>query len=124
MARTTVQKVRSILDTNVEDNAVTSWMDIASTLVDDIADADPTVSDSRLAKIEKVLTAHLVSTQDQRHAATSGASRSVEYQGETGMGIEGTKYGQQAVALDPTNTLANMSKPDATVSVPDAKGIK
>ena len=124
MARTTVQKVRSILDTSVEDNTVTSWMDIASTLVDDIEDADPSVSDSRLAKVEKVLTAHMVSTQDQRQSSVSGASRSVEYQGETGLGINGTKYGQQAVALDPTNTLANMSKPDASVSVPDAKGIR
>lgn len=124
MPRTTVQKVRTILDTSVDDNTITSWMDIASELVDDIDAADPDVSDSRLAKIEKVLAAHLVSTQDQRIESSSRETASVDYQGETGMHLDATKYGQQAKMLDPTDTLVNLHKSSASVGVPDAKGIK
>jgi len=55
--------------------------------------------------LEKLVTAHLASSQDQRIASTSRETASVEFQGETGVGFEGTKYGQQALALDRTGTL-------------------
>ena len=109
MPRTTVQKVRDIYDTSISDNSLTSWMDIATEFVDDIAAEDSSLSTSRLAKIEKLATAHLASAQDQRHESTSGASRSVEYQGRTGYDFRGTKHGQAAIALDPTGTLREVS---------------
>lgn len=126
MNRTNAQDVAQIFDTSLDDGAgqeLEAWIEIAHEIVDDIAAADPSLSSTRLEQIEKLLAAHLASTQDQRHARDSGASRSVSYQGETGMGIDGTKYGQQAKALDPTGTLANMGKPAASVGVPNVKDI-
>ena len=105
MVRTTVNKVRNILDTSVEDTSITSWMGVASTLVDDVEGIDPSIPDTRLTKMEKVLTAHLVSTQDPRASSISGASRSVEFQGDAGLALDSTRYGQQAKLLDPTGTL-------------------
>ncbi len=107
MPRTTVSKVRSIFDTDLSDNELTSWMDIATELVDDVEAADPSLADKRLSKLEKLVTAHLASAQDPRHESVSGASRSVDYQGEYGQNFEATSYGQRALALDPTGTLGD-----------------
>jgi hypothetical protein len=105
MPRTDSNKVDNILDTSLDSNELTSWIDIATELVDDIEAVDSSLSDKRLEKIERLTAAHLASAQDQRHESTSGASRSVEYQGDHGMGFEATDYGQRALALDPTGTL-------------------
>ena len=109
MPRTTVQKVRDIFDTSISDNSVTGWMDIATEFVDDIEDADSSIPTKRLAKIEKLVTAHLASSQDQRASSQSGASRSIEFQGRTGYDFRGTKHGQAAIALDPTGVLLEAS---------------
>ncbi len=105
MVRTDSNKVDEILDTSLSSNELTSWIDIATELVDDVEAAAPSLSDSRLEKIERLTAAHLASAQDPRHASESGASRSVEYQGEHGMGFESTTYGQRALNLDPTGVL-------------------
>ncbi len=105
MPRTDSNKVNNILDTSLDTNELTSWIDIATELVDDIEAVDPSLSESRLEKLERLTAAHLASAQDPRHASESGASRSVEYQGEHGRGFESTDYGQRALALDPTGTL-------------------
>lgn len=123
MARTTNSDVSEILDTSLGTAALDAWIEIANTLVDDVAAADTSLTSTRLTQLETLVAAHLASTQDQRAASRSGASRSVTYQGETGMGFEATKYGQQALALDPTGTLAGSTKPTASISAPDAKGI-
>ena len=109
MVRTTVQKVRNVFDTSLSDNELTSWIDIATEFVDDIEADDPDIKDSRLKKIERLVTAHLASSQDQRASSQSGASRSIEFQGRTGYDFRGTKHGQAAIALDPTGTLLSAS---------------
>lgn len=124
MARTTASDVKEILDTDLADATVTAWIDIANELVDDIAAADSSIDSTRLTKIEKLLAAHLASSQDQRVERASRESASVTYQGETALGINGTKHGQQAAMLDPTGTLANAHKPAAVVEAPDARGIR
>ena len=121
MPRTSASDVAEIFDTSLDDTSLSAWVDVANELVDDIADADPSLTESRLTKIEKLAAAHLAASQDQRHESNSGGARSVSYQGDTGMGFEGTKHGQAALALDPTGTLANAHKPSASLSVPDVK---
>lgn len=106
MPRTTVTKVRNVFDTDLSDSELTSWMDVATELVDDVANADPSLSDSRLEKIERLTTAHLASTEDQRISNASRETGSVNYQGQSGMGLNSTTYGQQAKVLDPTGQLA------------------
>lgn len=122
--RTTPSEVAKIFDTNLDTSdggSLDVWIEVANELVDDIADQDSSISSTRLTKIEKLVAAHLAASQDQRFESASAESRSVTYQGETGMGFEGTKHGQAAIALDPTGTLAGSHLPDASLSVPDVK---
>jgi len=121
MPRTTENDVSDIFDTSLDSASLSAWIGVANELVDDIDDADSSLSSSRLTKIEKLVAAHLAASQDQRHESASGGARSVSYQGDTGMGFEGTKHGQAALTLDPTGTLASAHKPSASVSVPDVK---
>jgi hypothetical protein len=126
MPRTSADEVAEIFDTSLDTSdggSLSTWVEIATELVDDIAETDPSIGESRLTKIETLVAAHMAASQDQRHERESGAARSVSYQGETGMHFEATKHGQQAIALDPTSTLANAGKPSASVSVPDSKGL-
>jgi len=121
MPRTTPSEVEDIFDTSLDSASLTAWVDVANELVDDIADADPSITATRLEQIEKLAAAHLAASQDQRFESQSGGARSASFQGDTGMGFEGTKHGQAALTLDPTGTLANAHKPSASVSVPDIK---
>lgn len=105
MVRTTIQKVRNIFNTDLSDNQISSWMDVATALVDDVEDADPSVPDKRLEKIERLVTAHLASSQDQRIGNATSETRSINYQGQYGMALNSTTYGQQAKVLDPTGQL-------------------
>lgn len=123
MARTTPTEVKEIFDTDLADSSVSEWIDIASSVVDDVVSNDNSLSDTRLTQIEKLLAAHYASAQDQRIADTSRETASVSYQGDTGMNLQGTKYGQQAIQLDPTGTLSTLGKPRATFSVPDGKAL-
>lgn len=127
MARTTPSDVADIFNTDLDASSggpLEAWLDIANELVDDIADADSSIDATRLTKIEKLLAAHLASTQDQRVERDSVADASATYQGETGMRINATVYGQQAAMLDPTGTLADQGKPKASIGVPDARDLE
>lgn len=115
MPRTDSNKVETILETDLSSNTITSWIDIATELIDDIENADSSIPDSRLEKLERLVAAHLASTQDQRIASGERESASVEFQGQTGIGLEGSKYGQQALLLDPTGLLGE--DPSFTLSV-------
>jgi len=131
MARTDNQSVRATFDADFESQtgdsddisaaAVTQWIDMANDIVDDIADADSSIGSSRLTNIETLVAQHFLATQAQRASSQSGSSRRIDYQGETGMGFDGTKYGQQAQTLDPTGTLSASNKPAASVSSFDVK---
>jgi hypothetical protein len=124
MARTTASDVATIFDTDLDTSdggPLDTWVEIANDLVDDIAAADTSLTSSRLTHIEKLVAAHFAATQDQRIESASQEGASVTYQGDTGMGFEGTKYGQQALTLDPTGTLAGATKPAASLSAPDVK---
>lgn len=105
MVRTTISKVRNVFDTDLTDNELSSWIDVATELVDDVENADPSIPDKRLEKIERLTTAHLASAQDPRIESASREGSNVSYQGETGKGFESTSYGQRALELDPTGTL-------------------
>lgn len=124
MARVQPSEVKEIFDTELSNTAVQQWIEIANTLVDRISDRDSSITSTTLTQIEKLAACHLAATQDPRLEQASAETRSATYQGETGMGWESTIYGQQALALDPTNVLANSTKPSADAVVVDAKGIE
>jgi len=121
MSRTNAAAINEVFDNSLSATQLETWADIASDLVDEIAAGDETVADDRLRRIETQLAAHFASSQDQRISETDRQSASVSYQGETGMDLDGTKYGQTAKLLDPTDTLKNANKPTASVTVPSVR---
>jgi hypothetical protein len=131
MARTSKSDVKETFDAafesetgdpdDISDDAVDQWIDIANHLVDDVAAADSSLSSSRLTDLETLVAQHFLATQAPRAESQSGGVRSISYQGETGMGFKATQYGQRALTLDPTGTLAGSNRPGASLSVPDLK---
>jgi len=124
MARITPTELREVFDTDLSDSSLTVWIDMASSIVDDIEDKDSSISSGRLENIEKLLASHFASSQDQRIESTSRETASVSYQGNTNsMDLRGTKHGQAAIQLDPTGVLSSLGKPTASLSVPDVKEV-
>lgn len=70
-----------------------------------------------LTEIHKYLAAHFAALRDQRLQAERVADVSYTYQGKTGMYLEATHYGQMALTLDTSGTLANLALKPATFQV-------
>lgn len=99
MALVSDSEVKEILETDLAN--LQPFIDTANVIVQDID-----VSDELKTEIEKWLAAHFASMRDQRVDSKSISDKSEDYEGETGMGYQATRYGQQAMQLDPTGTLA------------------
>lgn len=106
MARVVAADVTAIIDTTVDP---APYITAANLLVTRHCVDDDLTTDE-LFEIERWLAAHLLATQDQIEASTGmGASR-VTFQGQTGLGLDGTRYGQQVKLLDSTGKLALRDK--------------
>lgn len=109
MPRTALADVRDIIDidSDIKGEELQAFVKDANLIVDDRLKGQ-NISDEQLEMIEKWLAAHLVALRDQRIASDSvGASEKV-YEGDTNRGgLELTRYGQTAIALDPTGLLKN-----------------
>jgi len=123
MTRTTESAVTTTIDTNLDSQAVTDWIEIASEVVDDIADKDSSISDTRLRLIEKLVAQHMLSAQDPRVEEDEIGDSSAVYQGNTKLYFEATQYGQRAIGLDPTNTLTSTGKEQANIRALDSRNI-
>lgn len=115
MARTTVEEVKNIAEFNtVTDSELHGFIQDANIIIDDRLKGN--ASDAKLTLIEKYLAAHLASIMEQRVEESEVGDTAFVYEGETGMGLEATKYGQQAKFLDPTNRLAALPHHIVTVN--------
>jgi hypothetical protein len=110
--RTNSAAVQALLDAGKNYDGTTSlipFMETASAIVDDVAlcaiARNKTLDADRLELIERWLAAHCYKLADQGYASNSTADASASYQGQTGMYLEGTKYGQMAVRLDKSGCL-------------------
>lgn len=121
--RTSYSDVTNTFDTELDQSQVEDWIEVASDFVDDIQDADQTVSSGRLERIERVLSQHFCAVQDRRIESGVIGDAEVNYAGQTGMDLQSTRYGQTALMMDPTNVLSNTQQPSATVSVLDGRNI-
>lgn len=108
--RTNAQDVKEILDTALEEGDLHQFISTANLIVDDLLD-DKGFSTDRLEKIELWLSAHLASMRDQeagqRVEREHGDARSV-YGGQFGQALKMTRYGQHAILLDTSGTLASI----------------
>jgi hypothetical protein len=93
------QIIATVLDT-------TPFIQLASHLVDDLL-MPQGLSDTRLRDVELWLAAHYTCLRDPRVVDVRDGDTGVRYeQVKTGEGLASTRYGQQALLLDPTGTLA------------------
>ena len=106
MARTTVDEVKNILDdTSLSDAIITSYIDDANVFVTDSLTGKG-LSTDMMTKIEKWITAHMISVTRERMAAKEGAGGAeITYTGKWGAGLASSPYGQMAINLDTSNTL-------------------
>lgn len=100
--RVTDDEVKEIIDTSLSD--LTVFILVASQQVDRISGLGTAV----LKEIERWLAAHFVAIRDKRTSKDNVLDSSHTYEGKTGMGLEFTRYGQQAKLLDTTGTLAKL----------------
>lgn len=111
MARTTQAKVLEILDLGgVTEPDLTPFITAASSLVTELC-ADVAAYDAeRLELIETWLAAHFFSIKDPRMASETAGGAGGTYRGQTGMNLEATLYGQQAMVLDTNGALSDVNE--------------
>jgi hypothetical protein len=124
--RVTPEEVEAILETKLTDACLDPFIAAAHQLVEDRLSgktytgptgAEVTISEASMTEIERWLAAHFASMWDKRTATDTVGPGTFEYEGETAMRLDFTRYGQQAIILDPTDCLAELGDPDtATVS--------
>jgi len=120
MGRVTATEVKAIMDgVTLADAVIDSYIIGANTIVTDNLGSS-TLSVAMLKEIERWLAAHLVAITRERTAKKEGAGgASIEYTGDWGEGFSSTSYGQTAIALDSTGTLAGLTgKPASIYTVP------
>ena len=110
-SRTSEKAVRKIVNTST-DYSLTPFIETAHIVVDRIEsnDSDGVMTAGELEVVERWLSAHFYSIQDQMLSARSTEGASGTFQGTTAMYLESTTYGQQAILLDETGYLENLNK--------------
>lgn len=74
------------------------------------------LSDIILKEIERWISAHLIAVTLERQSKKEGAGgASIEYTGTYTEGLNMTSYGQMAISLDKSGTLASLSKGKARI---------
>jgi hypothetical protein len=109
MSRTTPENVKLIVEvdeTSVPD--LTPFITFANELVTEFC-ADEGYSAERLEIIERWLAAHFYCVRDPRSSSEGAGGVSASYQGSTGMHLDLTTYGQQAMLLDTAGGLASLN---------------
>lgn len=106
-ARVTMSEVREIIDTSLSDAGVTACINAANALIATKPDMLSVLLEDTLTQIELWLAAHNVSVADPRVSEERTRETSIKYaQPKAGTGLAGSSYGQVAIALDTTFTLA------------------
>ena len=113
-ARATYAGVKDIIETSLTQGQVNAFINAANVMVTTLlSDADLSVT--TLQQIETWLAAHLLSTRDMRASDEAIGGYRVKYQGQTGLGLDATFYGQQVRLLDTSGKLANLGKQAASL---------
>lgn len=102
-------EVQEIIETDLPHNRVQACIRAANVMVTGrLASTDLSVDE--LTQIELWLAAHFVALADPRVVKETVGHASTSYQtGQTGMGLDATTYGQQALTFDWTGTLRDLS---------------
>ena len=112
------EQVRALID---DDTTIrmAPFIDTANALTDFVANQDSAslLTSALKTQIELYLAAHFYEHRDPQPIQESTMKASATYQGKLGEGLKSSKWGQTAVALDVTGTLASLSAGRKTASV-------
>jgi hypothetical protein len=86
-------------------------------MVDDIATEDSTLSSSRLTIIETWLAAHFAAITEAQLSQETIGDATDKIESKVDLGLNVTRWGQQALALDPTGVLASSAKGTKRASI-------
>ena len=117
-SRITVDDLVEIFETEFTEAQLSAFVNSAHYLIQANLLSSGLSSDV-LTEIHKYLAAHFASLRDQRIESERVADVSMKYQGKTDMGLNATLYGQTALMLDTSGSLANLALKPATFLVFD-----
>ena len=110
MARTTETEVKAIMDTDLADASVLTFINIANLMITSIVGGKG-LSDDTMTEIERWLSAHLIASTIERMGGSEKIGEaSIKYIGQFAKGFESTPYGQFMLALDTTGSFADLNK--------------
>lgn len=114
-------EVRDIFDTDLTNDELSAYINMAAEIVDVIVEEDVnnTLSGRRLKLIELNLSAHYATTRDPRVSREKIGDAQFDYRGPK----DTTLYWETALGLDTTNTLSRDNKPSANISVLNSRGL-
>jgi hypothetical protein len=108
MSRTTVTAVAGILADNWNGTTgLQPFIDAASSMVDDIVtyDDEGVMTTSKLELVERWLAAHFYHCADPLLQSENNNKAGGQYQGQSAMALDGSRYGQMAQKLDTSGYL-------------------
>ena len=85
---------------------MTPFIETAAAFVDQVAENSAALTPERLELIERWLAAHFYATRDPRTASEHAGPVGANYQSAITIGLQNSHYGQVALRLDTTGTLA------------------
>ena len=104
-SRISEDAVRKIVATDLTD--ISEFIATAHLMVDEQL-ANKGFSDDRLLRIELYLSAHYVTLREWQLKSEKFGDASAQYQGDTGMYLSSSRYGQTAIELDTSGTLKRL----------------
>lgn len=111
----TPDELRKIIDTDIPDTDLQSYINTASVFVGEVL-KDASIPDPLKTEIIKWYAAHLLaSTREQQLLEASAGSASAKFQAVIDKGLESTMYGQRVLELDTTGTFAKLGKRKMTL---------
>ena len=114
--RVTSDEVKGIIGTSLTD--LIPFIRTANAVVNDSLSIDIAAGDvsaTILKELELWLAAHFIAIRDPQVKSEKVGDAAVTYRGTDGKGLNATTYGQQAIAIDPTGQLSQISAKRAEV---------
>ena len=119
MARVSTDEVKEImidLDSAVTDAKITACITAANITVTNTC-TSTSLSAAQLKEIERWFSAHLVCIMDPQLVSEEAMDAKDTYQQKIGLGLNQTRYGQQAMVLDTSGSLGKLGEKKITASL-------
>lgn len=119
MARTTAPLVQAVIEGYNANISLVGPIRTAHSLMNYVVSKDTAgllTTDLKL-EVETYLAAHFYSQAERAYESKSTGRSSGTFEGRTDMGLRNSHYGQQAIALDVSGTLASISDGKRTLGV-------